>query len=84
METTATDCWRQLPFRESCPWQLQVSPLKPTGFSKPKRNVTLLTEQNVNLPISLTVGSAKETVIVSTEAPVVDTADSRIEMTMRE
>jgi hypothetical protein len=53
-----------------------------TGFSKSEAEVTLLTEQNVNLPISLRVGSARESVVVSTQAPIVDTADSRTELTL--
>jgi hypothetical protein len=52
------------------------------GFSKSEANVTLLTEQNLNVPISLKVGSISESVTVSTEAPVVDTADSRVHLTL--
>ena len=53
-----------------------------TGFSKSEADVTLLTEQNLNVPISLKVGSATESVVVSTEAPIVDTADSRNQLTL--
>ena len=42
----------------------------------------MLTEQNVSVPISLRVGSASESVVVSTDAPIVDTADSRTELTL--
>jgi len=52
------------------------------GFSKSEANVTLLTEQNLNVPIALKVGSISELVVVSTEAPVVDTADSRVHLTL--
>ena len=52
------------------------------GFSKSEATVTLLTEQNLNVPIALKVGSISESVIVSTEAPVVDTADSRVHLTL--
>jgi len=52
------------------------------GFAKAEADVTLLTEQNLNVPIALRVGSVSESVIVSTEAPVVDTADSRVQMTI--
>jgi hypothetical protein len=51
------------------------------GFAKSELNVTLLTSQNLNLPIALKVGSVSESIVVSTEAPVVDTADSRIQTT---
>ncbi|HTF43954.1 MAG TPA: carboxypeptidase-like regulatory domain-containing protein, partial [Terriglobales bacterium] len=52
------------------------------GFSKSEVNITLLTEQDLNLPVTLKVGAASETVTVSTEAPVVDTADSRTQLTI--
>src|SRR5262252_7423020 len=52
------------------------------GFAKSELNVTLLTSQNLNLPIGLKVGSVTESIVVSTEAPVVDTADSRIQTTL--
>ena len=52
------------------------------GFAKSELNVTLLTSQNLNLPIALRVGSVSESIVVSTEAPVVDTADSRIQTTL--
>lgn len=52
------------------------------GFSKSEADVTLLTEQNLNVPLSLKVGSVSESVIVTSESPVVDTADSRTQMTI--
>jgi len=52
------------------------------GFSKVAAQVTLLTEQNLDVPLQLKVGAATETVTVTTEAPVVDTADSRNELTL--
>jgi len=53
-----------------------------SGFSRSEATVTLLTEQNLNVPLTLKVGSVSESVIVSTEAPIVDTADSRVQMTL--
>src|SRR5579862_6250727 len=53
-----------------------------SGFSRAEAGVTLLTEQNLNVPISLKVGSANESVVVTTEAPIVDTADSRTQLTL--
>jgi len=52
------------------------------GFAKSEATVALLTEQNLNVPLSLKVGSVTESVVVSTEAPIVDTADSRVQMTL--
>jgi hypothetical protein len=53
-----------------------------SGFSKTETNVTVLTEQNLNIPIALKVGSTSESVIVTSEAPIVDTADSRTQLTL--
>ncbi len=53
-----------------------------TGFSKAEAEITLLTEQNLNLPITLKVGAASESVVVTTQAPIVDTADSRTQLTL--
>src|SRR3954468_170710 len=52
------------------------------GFSKSEANVTLLTEQNLNVPIALKVGSISESVVVSTQVPIIDTADSRVHLTL--
>jgi len=68
-------------FISIAPGSYKVS-VEAAGFSKSEAEVTLLTEQNVNLPISLRVGSANESVTVSTQAPIVDTADSRTELTL--
>jgi Carboxypeptidase regulatory-like domain len=52
------------------------------NFSKSEVDVTLLTEQNLNVPIALKIGSVSEAVTITTEAPVVDTADSRTQLTI--
>jgi Carboxypeptidase regulatory-like domain len=52
------------------------------GFAKSEANVTLLTEQNLNVPLSLKVGATTEAVTVTAESPVVDTADHRNELTL--
>jgi len=53
-----------------------------SGFAKSEVSVTLLTEQNLSVPITLKVGAVTEAVNVTTEAPVVDTADSRTQLTL--
>jgi carboxypeptidase family protein len=63
------------------PGQYKITAEAP-GFARSELNVTLLTSQNLNLPIALKVGSVSESIVVSTEAPVVDTADSRIQTTL--
>jgi hypothetical protein len=53
-----------------------------SGFAKSEVDITLLTAQNLSVPVTLKVGSISEAVSVTTEAPVVDTADSRTELTL--
>jgi hypothetical protein len=52
------------------------------GFAKAEADITLQTEQNLNLPITLKVGAVSENVVVTTQAPIIDTADSRNQMTL--
>jgi hypothetical protein len=52
------------------------------GFAKAEADITLLTEQNLNFPVSLHVGSVSDSVVVTTESPIVDTADSRTQLTL--
>ncbi len=52
------------------------------GFSRSEADVTLLTAQNLNVPITFKVGSTSESVVVTAEAPIVDTADSRTQLTI--
>jgi hypothetical protein len=80
-KTQASDASGNYRFVSLAPGNYKVT-VEARGFSKAQAEVTLLTEQNVNLPISLRVGSATESVVVSTQAPIVDTADSRTEMTL--
>jgi len=53
-----------------------------TGFATAKIAVTLETEQTMELPVALKVGSQTQTVQVTGEAPILDTADSRTQLTM--
>lgn len=52
------------------------------GFAKSEASVNLLTEQNLNLPLTMKVGAATEAVTVTAESPVVDTSDSRNQLTL--
>lgn len=54
-----------------------------TGYSRSESSVTLLTEQNINVPVTLKVGAVTEAVNVTAATPVVDTADSRVELTLQ-
>jgi hypothetical protein len=52
------------------------------GFATATVSVTLLTEQNLNLPVKLSVGTVSEKVEISGEAPTINTSDSRTELTL--
>jgi hypothetical protein len=53
-----------------------------TGFARAEATFSILTGQNLNFPIALQVGTVSNTVTVSTEAPIIDTAESRTELTL--
>lgn len=53
------------------------------GFAKTAAEVTLETNQTLEIPLKLTVAGATSTVEVTTQAPVLDTADSRNQMTIQ-
>jgi Carboxypeptidase regulatory-like domain len=53
-----------------------------SGYSKSESTLTLLTEQNLNVPVTLKVGAVTEAVTVTSVSPVVDTADSRTQLTL--
>jgi len=57
--------------------------VKASGFTPASVEVTLLTDQTVNVPMVLKVGSVTESVVVTSEAPLLNTADSRTEMTVQ-
>ncbi|HYK34979.1 TonB-dependent receptor [Alloacidobacterium sp.] len=53
-----------------------------SGFAKTEAEVNLLTEQNLSIPLTLKVGTATEAITVTGETPIVDTADSRNQLTL--
>jgi hypothetical protein len=52
------------------------------GFRKSQVDVTLLTEQNLNVDVTLLIGSASESITVTTQPPAIDPTDSRNELTL--
>jgi len=52
------------------------------GFNKTTVNFDLETNQNLNMPVSLTIAVAAEAVVVTGEAPVLNTAESRNQLTL--
>src|SRR5271169_2180276 len=53
------------------------------GFSKAETTVTLQTNQNLNVPIAVKVGSATESVTVTAENPLINTAETRNQQTLQ-
>lgn len=53
-----------------------------SGFSISRVTLNLETNQPLNVPIRLTVGSSTETVTVSSQGPLLDTADTRVQETL--
>lgn len=52
------------------------------GFNKFSSHPVLQTEQVLNFPVSLVVGAESQTVTVETVAPLLDSADSRLQTTL--
>jgi hypothetical protein len=80
-QTVTTDGSGNFRFISIAPGSYKIT-VEMAGFGKAQVDITLLTEQNLNVPITLKVGSVSEAVTVTTEAPVVDTADSRTQLTL--
>jgi len=55
-----------------------------TGFSKTVVALTLTTEQTLAVPVTLSVASANVTVSVTGAPPIIDTAETRNEMTLEQ
>ena len=68
-------------FVSLAPGNYHLSAASP-GFSNSVTPVVLQTDQVLNVPIRLAIGDAAQTVQVSTQSPVLDTADTRIQETL--
>jgi hypothetical protein len=79
--TTTSDDSGNFRFSSLAPGSYRVTG-EADKFSKSQIDVTLLTEQTLNVNVTLKVGSATDAITVTTEAPTVDTADSRTQLTL--
>ena len=79
--TTTTDASGGFTFTSLAPGSYQLI-TEAAGFRKSQVDITLLTQQNLNIDVALEVGSATESITVTTEVPIVDTADSRTQLTL--
>ncbi len=80
--STASDGEGNFRFVSLAPGSYQVT-VDATGFNTSTATFTLETGQNRNLPITMQVASASQSVEVSGDVPVINTADSRTEMTLQ-
>src|ERR1700736_2249605 len=79
--TTTADGSGNYHFGSLAPGSYSVT-AEASGFAKSQVDLTLLTEQNLSVPVTLKVGSISEAVNVSAETPVVDTSDTRTQLTL--
>jgi len=78
---TTTDAAGNFRFVSLAPGNYTID-VDASGFAKSETHIHLLTEQNLNVPIALKIGTATEAVTVTTTAAVVDTADHRNQLTL--
>ena len=80
--TTNTDSEGGYRFISLAPGTYKVS-VEATGFAKTETTITLETSQNLSVPLSLKVGITSETVEVTGENPIFNTAETRNQMTLQ-
>jgi len=79
--STTTDNNGNYHFESLAPGNYRVT-AEAAGFAKATVNLTLETDQNLNVPISVTVAAQSQAVNVTSEAPLLNTAETRNEMTL--
>jgi len=80
--TTTADAEGGYRFVSVAPGSYKIS-VEASGFSKAETALTLETNQNLSVPLSLKVGSATETIEVTGENPLVNTAETRNQQTLQ-
>src|SRR5881394_3638643 len=79
--TTNTDASGSYRFLSLAPGSYKIT-VEAAGFAKAEATVTLETNQNLNIPISVKVGTATQAVTVTAEVPLLNTAETRNQMTL--
>ena len=80
--TTTADAEGGYRFVSVAPGSYKIS-VEASGFSKAETALTLETNQNLSVPLSLKVGSATETIEVTGENPLINTAETRNQQTLQ-
>src|ERR1039457_4169328 len=78
---TKTDADGNYRFVSLAPGSYTIT-VEASGFSKTAVNIKLDTGQNLNVPVAVTVSSATEQLVVTGEAPVLNTAETRNQLTL--
>jgi len=78
---TKSDAAGNYSFVSLAPGSYEIT-VEASGFNKTTVKLDLETNQNLNVPVSITIASASSTVAVTAEAPVLNTAESRNQMTL--
>ena len=81
LATTATNAEGEYRFLSLAPGSYKIS-VEAAGFSTVRTTVTLETNQNLSVPIAVKVGAATEVVTVTAENPLVNTTETRNQMTL--
>ena len=81
--TTSSDSAGVFSFPSLGPGSYTVT-AKATGFSSASTEITLTAGETRNVPFKLNVGQASTSVTVTTQAPLLDTGDSRNQQTLDE
>ncbi len=79
--TTTSDSSGNYRFLSLAPGVYKVT-AEAAGFGKSEANAILQTNQTLNVPIGLKVGAATEAVTVTSEAPLVNTSETRNQLTL--
>jgi len=79
--TTTSNAEGEYRFLSLAPGSYKIS-VEAAGFSTVRTTVTLETNQNLSVPIALKVGAATEVVTVTAENPLVNTTETRNQMTL--
>ncbi len=79
--TTTSDATGSYRFLSLAPGNYKVR-VESSGFATTEAAITLETNQTLNVPIALKVGAATEAVMVTGEAPLLNTSETRNQMTL--
>src|SRR5580698_5167006 len=80
--TTTTDADGGYRFLSLAPGSYQIS-VEAAGFSTARTTITLETNQNLSVPLTVKVGATTESVTVTAENPLVNTAETRNQETLQ-